>query len=90
MHKYKVTDFISKQSLKHALAYFSITTSITVSCSIAVFVRYVYQTSGKYADIVAPESIQVIHCVIFLYISGYILLIVSKKLEEIFKKEIEE
>jgi hypothetical protein len=90
IHKYKVTDFISKQSLKHALAYFSITISITVSCSIAVFVRYVYQTSGKYADIVAPENIQVFHCVIFLYISGYVLLIVSKKLEEIFKKEIEE
>lgn len=90
IHKYKARDFISKQILSEYNKYILVYIPITISCSIAVFVRYVYQTSEKYADIVAPESIQVFHCVIFLYISGYVLLIVSKKLEEIFIKEIEE
>jgi len=90
IRKYKVTEFISKKNLYGYIKHTTVYLSITISCSIAVFVRYVYQTSEKYVDIVAPESIQVFHCVIFLYISGYVLLIVSKKLEEIFIKEIEE
>ena len=90
IHKYKATDFISKKNLYEYIKHTSVYLSITISCSIAIFVRNVHQISEKYADIVAPESIQVFHCVIFLYTSGYVLLIVSKKLEEIFIEAIEE
>nr|QNO41333.1 hypothetical protein NCIKIHKB_00008 [Methanosarcinales archaeon ANME-2c ERB4]QNO48103.1 hypothetical protein HFBHNGCE_00004 [Methanosarcinales archaeon ANME-2c ERB4] len=90
IHKYEARDFISKQILSEYTKSVLVYLPITISCLIAIFVRNVYQFSEKYSDILAPESIQVFHCVIFLYTSGYVLLIVSKKLEEIFIKEIEE
>jgi len=90
IHKYEARDFISKQILSEYVKSVLVYLPITLSCLIAIFVRNVYQFSEKYSDILAPESIQVFHCVIFLYTSGYVLLIVSKKLEEIFIKDIEE
>jgi len=90
IHKYKARDFISKQILSEYTKSVLVYLPITISCLIAIFVRNVYQFSEKYSDMLAPESIQVFHCVIFLYTSGYVLLIVSKKLEDIFIKEIEE
>ena len=90
IHNYEARDFISKQFLSEYTKFVLVYLPITISCLIAIFVRNVYQFSEKYSDMLAPESIQVLHCVIFLYTSGYVLLIVSKKLEEIFIKEIEE
>lgn len=90
IHKYEARDFIRKQILSEYTKSVLVYLPITISCLIAIFVRNVYQISNKHGNILAPESIQVFHCVIFLYTSGYVLLIVSKKLEEIFIKEIEE
>jgi len=90
IHKYEARDFISKQILSEYIKSVLVYLPITISCLIAIFVRNVYQFSEKYSDILAPESIQVFHCVIFLYASGYILLIVSKKLEKIFIEVVED
>jgi len=88
-HKYQVTDFISKNILYGYIKYSLVYISLTTSCLITINIRNIYQISEKYRDLFAPESIQVVHCVIFLFTSGYILLILSKKTEEILIKEIE-
>jgi len=88
-HKYQVTDFISKKILYEYIKYSLVYTSLITSCLITIYIKNIYQISEKYHDLLAPECIQVFHCIFFLFTSGYILLILSKKTEEIFIKAIE-
>ncbi len=88
-HKYQITDFISKNILYYYIKYSLVYISIITSCLITNYIKYVYQISEKYHDLFAPESIQVVHSIFFLFTSGYILLILSKKTEEILIRAIE-
>ena len=90
IHKYKVTDFMGKKIYTNMVNYTGVYLSITISCSIVIFTRNIYIILNKYGNVLVPESIQTAHLVILLVTSGYIILILSKKLEEIFMKEIEE
>jgi len=89
LHEYQVTDFISKKILYEYIKYSFVYTSIITSCLITFYIKNIYQISEKYHNLFAPECIQVVHSIFFLYTSGYILLILSKKTEEIFIKAIE-
>ena len=89
LHKYQVTDFISKKILYEYIKYSFVYISIITSCLITFHIKNIYQISEKYHNLFAPECIQVVHSIFFLYTSGYILLILSKKTEEIFIKAIE-
>ena len=88
IHKYVVTDFINKNILYEYIMYIFVYLSITTSCLITISLRNVYQISEKYGEL-APEIIQVCNYGFFLYISAYVLLKLSKKIEEGFIKAIE-
>jgi len=90
IHKYKVTDFISKKIYTNIVNYTGVYLSITISCSIVIFTRNIYIILDKYSNVLVPESIQTVHLVILFVTSGYIILVLSKKLGEVFIKEIEE